>query len=212
MAQLDVQPKKSNPWWLWLLFALIAIAILLFLVRGCNDHTGEVVTTDSTATKQVIAVTQPAWDSVDFNSPALTDPDPDITDADIAISGNDRYTIYSLGENILFTTDQNALQGSAGAKLKQIAASINRRYKGASIGVYGSADSTGTAGHNKQLGADRAGAVKNWLVSDGGIDAANISIHSLGESQPVATNSTATGRQQNRNVKIVAFTNSTVTK
>jgi outer membrane protein OmpA-like peptidoglycan-associated protein len=210
MAQLDVQPKKSNPWWLWLLFALVAIAILLFLLKGCNSNTAEVATTDSTTTK-VIAVTQPAWDSVDFNSPALS-ADPDVTDADITISGNDKYTIYSLGENILFATDQNALQGTADAKLKQIAASINRRYKGASIGVYGSADSTGTAGHNKQLGADRAAAVKNWLSSNGGIDAANISVHTLGESQPVASNSTASGRQQNRNVKIVAFTNTTVTK
>jgi outer membrane protein OmpA-like peptidoglycan-associated protein len=211
MAELDVQPKKSNPWWLWLLLALITLIILFFLVKGCNNKTTEVSSTDTTTTSQVIAVTQPAWDSVDFNSPALADADPDITDTDIAISGNDKYTIYSLGENILFATDENALQGSADAKLKQISASINRRYKGASIGVYGSADAVGDANHNKQLGADRADAVKRWLISNGGINEANISVHTLGESQPVATNATAGGRQQNRNVKIVAFTNTTVT-
>ncbi|MES2808801.1 MAG: OmpA family protein [Bacteroidota bacterium] len=211
MAELDVQPKKSSPWWLWLLLAILAIIILLFLFKGCNGD-NESVVTDTTTTKEVVAVTQPAWDSVNFESPALTDPDPDITDADITLSGNDQYVIYSLGENILFATDQNAIQASADAKLKQIAASINRRYKGASIGVYGSADAIGDADHNKQLGEDRANAVKNWLSSNGGFDAANISVHTLGESQPVASNNTADGRQQNRNVKIVAFTNTTVTK
>lgn len=31
MAQLDVQPKKSNPWWIWLAIVLLIIALLLYL-------------------------------------------------------------------------------------------------------------------------------------------------------------------------------------
>lgn len=203
MAELDVQPKKSNPW-IWILLALIAIVILFFLLKGCNSKTTTVATTDSTTTKTV-AVTQPDWSKVDFNAAKANDAD--VTDPAIAVSGNDQYTIYTLGENILFATDQNNLQGTAGDKLKQIVASLNKRFKGASIGVYGSTDSTGTAGHNKMLGAERAAAVKNWLVQTGGLDSTLVSIHSLGETKPVATNATATGRQQNRNVSIVAFPN-----
>ena len=214
MAQLDVQPKKSNPWWLWLLLALVAIVIILFLLKGCNHKTAAVVTTDSSATKTdtisnakpVAAVTQPDFSAVDFNSPKTSDPD--ITDKDIAVSGNNKYTIYSLGENILFATDKNTLQASADAKLKQITASIGKRFKGASIAVYGNTDSTGTAGHNKQLGADRAAAVKAWLIKNGGLDSAKVSIHSFGAAKPVASNATAGGRQQNRNVEIVAFPDS----
>lgn len=203
MAELDVQPKKSSPW-IWILLALIAIVILFFLLKGCNSKTTTVATTDSTTTKTV-AVTQPDWSKVDFNAAKANDAD--VTDPAIAVSGNDQYTIYTLGENILFATDQNNLQGTAGDKLKQIVASLNKRFKGSSIGVYGSTDSTGTAGHNQMLGAERAAAVKNWLVQTGGLDSTLVSIHSLGETKPVATNATATGRQQNRNVSIVAFPN-----
>jgi outer membrane protein OmpA-like peptidoglycan-associated protein len=204
MAQFEVQPKKSNPWWLWLLFAIIAIVILLLLLKGCNDKTTTVVTKQADTT-QAVAITQPVWDSVDFNSPKLTAVDTNITDAGIAISGTEKYTIYSLGENILFAPDQNKLQASADSKLKQISASLKNNFKNAAIGVYGNTDDLGTAGHNKQLGADRAEAVKNWLISNGGFSATNVSVHSMGEKKPVATNTTAAGRRQNRNVEIVVF-------
>lgn len=205
MAELDVQPKRSSPWWLWLLIALIALVILIFLFKGCNSKKTMVSTTDSTSTTKTVAVTQPDWSKVDFN--AAKSSDADVTDPGISVSGNDQYTIYTLGENILFASNDTTLQGSAGDKLKQITASLNKRFKGASIGVYGSTDSTGTAGHNKALGAERATAVKDWLVKTGGLDSASVSVHSLGETKPVATNATASGRQQNRNVSIVAFPN-----
>lgn len=204
MADLDVQPKRSSLWWLWLLLLVIAIVVVVLLAKNRNTKSTTIVTTDSTTTKTV-AVTQPDWNSVDMNTAKTADAD--ITDAAIEVRGNEHYTIYTLGENILFDTGQNTLQGDAGAKLKQIAASLNKHFKGASIGVYGSTDSTGTAGQNKTLGAERAAAVKNWLVTTGGLDSTRLSIHSLGESKPVATNATESGRQQNRNVTIVAFPN-----
>jgi outer membrane protein OmpA-like peptidoglycan-associated protein len=204
MADLDVQPKRRGLWWLWLLLALIAIVVLLFLFKGCNSQTTTAGATDTTAVKTV-AVTQPDWSQVDFNAAKASDAD--MTGPGIAVSGNEQYTIYTLGENILFATDQNILQGDAGDKLKQIVASLNKRFKGASIGVYGHTDSTGTAGHNQTLGAERAAAVKDWLVKTGGLDSTLVSIHSLGENKPLASNATAGGREQNRNVSIVAFPN-----
>jgi outer membrane protein OmpA-like peptidoglycan-associated protein len=208
MAHLEVEPKKSTPW-LWILLALVALAVLFFLFKGCGNGTANKATTDSTSTTSAdtsagnaIAATQPDWSKVDLNAPET--PDADITDKDVTVRGNDQYTIYSLGEDILFATDKNALQESAESKLKQVASSLTKRFKGAVIGVYGSTDATGDAAHNKQLGADRANVVKNWLVKNG-IDADKISVQSLGETEPVATNETKTGRQQNRNVSIVAF-------
>lgn len=207
MAHLEVKPKSKTPWWLWLLLAIIALAILFFLLKGNGNDNTEVATSDSTTTavdgERALAATEPDWNTVDFNSPESSDPD--ISDADISVRGNDQYTIYSLGENVLFATDQNAVQGSAETKLKQIVASLNKRFPGASIGVFGNTDSTGTAGHNKQLGAERAAAVKDWLVKTGGVEESRVSIHSSGEREPVASNATASGRQQNRNVEIVAF-------
>jgi outer membrane protein OmpA-like peptidoglycan-associated protein len=201
MAQLDVQPKSSTPWWVWLLAAIFAVLALLLLFKGCNKTDTTAVKTDTT--NVTIAVTQPDFNTVDFNAPVITDAD--ITDKDIIVNGNDEYTMYTLGENILFATDQNALQGSADAKLKQIATSLKKRFGGAYIAVYGNTDSTGTGQHNADLGGWRASAVKNWLVSNGGIDANKVSLHTFGESKPVASNATASGRQQNRNVQIVAI-------
>jgi outer membrane protein OmpA-like peptidoglycan-associated protein len=207
MAHLEVEPKKSTPW-LWILVGLVALAILFFLFKGCGGEKAE-TTADTSATTTldtnggtVVAATQPDWSKVDMNAPET--PDADITDKDVTVRGNNDYTIYSLGEDILFATDQNALQPTAEAKLKQIASSLNNRFKGAVIGVYGNTDATGDAAHNKQLGADRANVVKDWLIKNG-VEADKISVQSLGETEPVATNETTTGRQQNRNVSIVAF-------
>lgn len=208
MAHLEVTPKKSSPVWLWILLALVALAIIYFLFMR-SDTTTETVVTDTTAAvtqpanAQVLAATEPDWDNVDFNTAQSTDAD--ITDNDIKVSGNDDYRIYSLGENILFATDQNAIQGNAEAKLKQITASLDKNYKGAYIGIYGNTDAVGTTADNKELGAKRATAVKDWLVNSGGVEGGKVSVHSMGEKEPIATNATESGRQQNRNVRIVAF-------
>jgi len=217
MAQLEVQPKKkANLWWLWIILGLIAIALFYFITRKSDNRSAEAAATDTTnsatggpaptTSVESVAATQPDWSGVDFNSPKTSDPD--ITDRDISVSGNNRYTIYSLGENILFGTGQSTLQGTADQKLKQVATSLNRRFKNSNIGVFGNTDSTGDAGDNKQLGAERAAAVKDWLIKNGGLDQSKVSVQSFGESKPVASNATAGGRQQNRNVEIVAFADS----
>lgn len=226
MAELDVQPKRSNPWWIWLLLGIIALAIILFLVRGCNNNKTTTASTDSTSTmksgdtskqsaatgtaKPVAAATTPNFDSVNQNAPKSSFGE--LTDPAIGVRGTNKYTIYTLGENVLFATDKSSLQPTATKALQQIAASLKKRFTGATVGVYGNTDSTGSTGHNKQLGAERANAVKNWLVTTAGYPEDKVSIHSLGASKPVASNATAEGRKENRNVEIVAFPDSTGSK
>ena len=56
MAELNVQPKSGRPWWLWLLIALVGMALLFFLLRSCDRQdedvrdTREIDTTDTTTT------------------------------------------------------------------------------------------------------------------------------------------------------------------
>jgi outer membrane protein OmpA-like peptidoglycan-associated protein len=208
MAHLEVKPKKSFPLWLWVLLAVIVIGVIFAIFRGSGNKNSSAsvtdsVTTDSLHNGDALATTEPDWNAVDFNSPAAQDAD--ITDKDITVSGTDQYTIYTLGENILFSTDKNEIQASGDAKLKQIAESFKKHFSGGYIGVYGGTDSTGTAGHNKELGAERALVVKDWLVNKGELPADKLSVHTLGETEPVASNATKAGRQQNRNVQIVVF-------
>jgi len=65
----------------------------------------------------------------------------------------------------------------------------------------GHTDSVGTDAYNQKLSERRAAAVKDYLVTKG-IPAAKITTIGKGESQPVATNKTAEGRQKNRRVDI----------
>jgi len=212
MAQLDVQPKQKSPIWIWIVLIIVIIGVLFMLLRGCNKsyQPTALKTTDSDSTQadtssKTVATTQPDWEAVDFDMPKSTYDE--ITDTAIVVRGNDKYTIYGLGENILFAADQSTLQANAEGRLKIIAGSLAKRFKNASIGVYGHADSTGTASANKELGEARAEAVKDWLVTNAGMAEGMISIHSLGDTKPIATNETAAGRQQNRSVEIVAFPN-----
>ena len=65
----------------------------------------------------------------------------------------------------------------------------------------GHTDNVGTDAYNQRLSERRAAAVKEYLVSKG-IPASKITTIGKGESQPVATNKTAEGRQKNRRVDI----------
>lgn len=199
MAELNVQPKKGSPF-LWILIALIALALLFFLIRGCGETRYNGIA-DSTA-KDTLAKTVVNWKQVDFNSPATSYQE--VTDTGITVRGNAQYTIYGLGENILFAKDQSTIQNGAEAQLQQVASSLKKRFDGASVAIYGSTDATGTAAHNQKLGADRAKAVRTWLIAHG-ISEDKISVQSKGEKDPVASNATAKGKQLNRSVEIVAL-------
>lgn len=209
MADLNVQPKRNSNWWVWLLVAIILIALIYFLSKGCNKESTVATNTtqDTTTTQTDTAETFSSpngyneWSNIDFNASDANYSE--ITDKDISVRGNDQYAIYSLGNNILFDVDRNTIRKDGQTKLKQIAASLNQRYKDGNIRIYGRTDSTGDAAQNKQLALDRANAVKSWLQQNG-IPGDHISVHPLGESQPVSSNATESGRQQNRSVQIVA--------
>lgn len=210
MADLDVQPKKQSKSLLpWILLGLGVLALLIFLARGCNnkDNTAATTTTDSSSTNVATTTNTgnrdgDAWGNIDFNAPRVAYSE--ITDKNIDVRGNNNYGIYGLGENILFDEGKSTLRSSAEANLKQIAASIGQRYNGGNVRVYGHTDAVGSAGYNKELAEQRAQAVRDWLVKNGNITEGNISLHAVGESQPVASNATEEGRQQNRRVEIVA--------
>ena len=206
MAELNVQPKRKSPWWIWVILALI-ILLLIYFFRGC-DNTKQTVSNEAGSTSQSagatsVGATSPNWDSVDFNAPDATYEE--ITDTSISVRGNDKYTIYGLGENILFETGKDQVQGSAKTKLDQISKSIKKRFSGYWVAVYGNTDSTGDAQQNKELSNKRAESVKKWLIENADVSQDRISVGALGEEEPVASNATEKGRKMNRRVEIVVM-------
>ncbi|MCC3153630.1 OmpA family protein [Hymenobacter sp. BT770] len=126
----------------------------------------------------------------------------EITQPGVTVRGDGSYNVYSVDEKVLFDTDKAAIKPTAAATLQQITSSIGQRYGTSQVRVMGFADSRGDKDYNKDLSAQRAEAVKNYLVGDGKIDAARVSVEPMGESSPAASNATAAGRQENRRVEI----------
>ena len=124
---------------------------------------------------------------------------------EIKVRENDRLNLYGVDEEVLFETDKAVIKPSATRALSEISASIGRRYQGKQVRVLGFADSRGSKDYNMNLARERAMAVQNWLVSKGMMKADMVSIESMGEKNPVATNATAAGRQQNRRVEIAVL-------
>jgi len=209
MAQLQVEPKKNNNWWVWLILALLALILLFALLRGCNNNkNNESKEMDTTAklapapaTAEGVNPNTDDWSTVDRNVPnAAYD---EITDKDIEVRGNDNYAVYSLEETILFDPDKSEIKKAGADKLKQIAASAEKRFSGGKVRIYGYTDSTGSAEHNKELAKQRAESVQTWLVSNGNISEDRISVEPVGENKAASTNATAEGRAQNRRVEVV---------
>ena len=147
---------------------------------------------------------QPAadrWHDVDWNSPVIKYDE--IKGNDVEVRGNDRYSIYSLGENVLFSTGKADIRKEAEANLSSVVASINQHYAGGYVKVYGYTDSTGSTAENNKLSAQRAQAVAAWLTGNGKMAADKVSAYAEGEARPLASNGSAAGRQMNRRVEIV---------
>ena len=105
---------------------------------------------------------------------------------------------------ILFATGKADLSQSAKNSLAQFAKVLNEN-KDCDVAIFGHTDSTGSDAINQPLSVSRANSVNNYLKSCG-VSAAQIkSVEGLGSSNPVADNSTAEGRKQNRRVEVYMY-------
>ena len=103
--------------------------------------------------------------------------------------------------DVLFDFDNASLKPGAREKVARIAG-ILRSHPDLKIQVEGHTDSVGSDGYNLRLSERRADSVRAGLVQQG-VNRDVVGTAGFGESKPVATNGTASGRQQNRRVEIV---------
>jgi outer membrane protein OmpA-like peptidoglycan-associated protein len=104
--------------------------------------------------------------------------------------------------DVLFDTGKATLRVGAREKLAKVAG-ILLAYPDLRLSLGGHTDSTGTLSFNQQLSQQRAAAVRDYLVTQGLKPTEIVAVEGFGPSQPVASNSTPAGRQQNRRVEIV---------
>lgn len=107
----------------------------------------------------------------------------------------------TLSAAALFDHDRDVIKGEAKPQLDEFASRVKSLSQVDSVDVVGHTDSSGTDAYNQNLSERRAASVKDYLVGQG-VDAGVINTSGMGESQPVADNSTKAGRAENRRVEI----------
>ena len=103
--------------------------------------------------------------------------------------------------DVLFDTGSANLKPTARERLAKVAG-ILLAYPDMRIEVDGYTDSTGNPMFNERLSQDRAASVQSYL-SQQGVSSSAMSIHGFGEANPIASNESVEGRQQNRRVELV---------
>jgi outer membrane protein OmpA-like peptidoglycan-associated protein len=103
--------------------------------------------------------------------------------------------------DVLFDTGKYTLKPGTQISLAKVAG-ILQAYPGLKVQVEGYTDSVGSDDFNQKLSENRAAAVKDFLVSQG-VSQGNISSAGFGKNDPVADNSSGSGRQLNRRVNMV---------
>lgn len=101
-----------------------------------------------------------------------------------------------------FSTNQAVLTDSAKNVLEEAVTLLSQTDALIEVQVEGHTDSRGTAAYNKSLSQKRVEAVVTYLISRG-VNARGLVAVGMGETNPVATNTTTTGRAANRRVDFV---------
>ncbi len=103
--------------------------------------------------------------------------------------------------DVLFDTGKYTLRPGAREKLAKISGII-LAYPDLRLAIEGNTDSVGGDAMNQELSEQRAGAVRDYLAEQN-IPLTSMTSRGFGKTQPVASNDTAEGRQQNRRVEMI---------
>ena len=122
-------------------------------------------------------------------------------------------TVERVGEGIqttfasglMFDFDSDRIRPEAATNLRALATSL-AEYPKTDLLIVGHTDSDGKVDYNQGLSQRRSQAVRDYLVSQG-VSASRLRNSGRGESEPIASNGTDAGRQQNRRVEVAIFAN-----
>lgn len=105
---------------------------------------------------------------------------------------------------ILFATNSSTLNAASKKSLNQFA-NVLKNNSDCDIAIFGHTDNTGSDAINNPLSVKRAKAVETYLKGQGVSSAQIKTVDGQGSTNPVADNSTAAGRQQNRRVEVYMY-------
>jgi outer membrane protein OmpA-like peptidoglycan-associated protein len=103
--------------------------------------------------------------------------------------------------DVLFDTAKSSLRPLAREKLAKVAGIVSG-HPGLKLDVEGHTDSVGGDAYNQHLSEQRGDSVRDYLTQQG-MATGSVTAKGFGKTQPVASNDTPQGRQQNRRVELV---------
>ncbi len=177
--------------------------------KGCPDTDGDGVTDASDKCPTVSGPKENAgcpWPDTDGDGVLDKDdkcPDVKGTVANHGcpeVSDETMSKLNQYAKTILFDTAKSTFQKQTFPVLQSIT-SILKEYPSAKFSIEGHTDSDGKDAANQKLSEDRAGAVVNYLVTNG-IDSSRLTSVGFGESKPIDTNKTKAGKAKNRRVEV----------
>ncbi len=140
---------------------------------------------------------------VDGSGCPLATPKPQvIKETKVVVTEADRRVVDEAIKNLEFDLGKSTLRSKSYATLNRVAALLME--KDFSLKLAGHTDNTGSRELNMRLSKERAESVKAYLVSQGA-NASRIEATGYGPDQPISTNKTAEGRQENRRVEFTIY-------
>jgi len=127
--------------------------------------------------------------------------DEELDNAEIERVGEGIKVTFDSG--LLFDFDSAALRPAAERDLAEFANSMEE-FDGTKILIVGHTDSKGSESYNQELSGRRSASAANYLQRQG-VDPSRLRTAGRGESEPVASNQTSEGRQQNRRVEVAVY-------
>jgi outer membrane protein OmpA-like peptidoglycan-associated protein len=119
----------------------------------------------------------------------------------VSVSRRGDQIVLNMPSNITFDSDQSDVKPQFYDTLNSVAI-VFKEYDQTLIDVTGHTDSDGSDDYNFDLSRRRAGAVARYLSSQQ-LNANRFSVEGRGEQEPIASNASSRGKQQNRRVEII---------
>lgn len=120
----------------------------------------------------------------------------------VVVTEEDRKVVAEAIRNLEFDFAKSTIRSTSYPSLNRVADLL--KTKDFSLKLAGHTDNVGSDAANMKLSKDRAESVKSYLVSQG-VNPSRVEATGYGESQPIASNKTAKGRQQNRRVEFTLY-------
>lgn len=128
-----------------------------------------------------------------------------IPDATVETVNNGEAIKVTFDSGILFATNSSTVSDASKSALRNFASSLNSN-PDTNIKIIGHTDNTGRVEYNQTLSEKRAKSVYVYLLNQS-VSSNRMQFEGKGITDPVADNSTAAGRQQNRRVEILILAN-----